>query len=321
MSRLDLAEGVTFARRYRIIRLLALGGMGAVYEAVHLITNRHRALKVMLPELSHCEAMRERFLFEARVTGRIESEYIVDVSDAGVDEETRMLFLVMELLRGENLRDRLRRVQRLGRVEVATYLLQAARALDKTHRESIIHCDLKPENLFLADREGGPSRIKVLDFGIARLAEDGAGGEEGAHLVVGTPYYMAPEQFTAQQSSPAIDIYALGMITFTLLTGRAYWSKEQAELGDAGARATAAAGGPPEPASARARRFGVMLPSRFDAWFARATATFPADRFSGALEAALALPGALGIPRPPDLEPESAADGPGGRASARRTRR
>jgi eukaryotic-like serine/threonine-protein kinase len=155
-----LGDGTVFAGRYRLVRCLAAGGMGAVYEAEHLETGRRRALKVMHPHLFASDEMRERFKREARIASQVESEYIVDVSDAGVDESTKTPFMVMELLRGEELGDLLKRVGRLPPGDVVTYLSQAALALDRTPASSIIHRDLKPANLFLTHREDGSPRIK-----------------------------------------------------------------------------------------------------------------------------------------------------------------
>src|SRR4051812_6255904 len=108
-----LTEGTVFADRYRIVKCLAAGGMGAVYEVIHLETNRRRALKIMHPHLFDSDEMRDRFKLEARIAAEVDSEYIVDVSDAGVDQATKTPFLVMELLRGEELGDRLKRLRRL----------------------------------------------------------------------------------------------------------------------------------------------------------------------------------------------------------------
>src|SRR5580704_5559526 len=104
-----LAVGTLFASRYRVVRRIATGGMGAVYEVIHLETERRRALKVMLPHILESEELRERFQREAKVAAHVESEFIVDVFDAGFDEETQMPFLVMELLRGEELSKRVKR--------------------------------------------------------------------------------------------------------------------------------------------------------------------------------------------------------------------
>jgi eukaryotic-like serine/threonine-protein kinase len=287
-----LVEGTLFAGRYRIVRRLAAGGMGAVYEAVHVETERRRALKVMHPHLFQSAEMRERFKQEARIAAHVESEHIVDVSDAGVDEATQMPFLVMELLRGEELSRRLKRLQRLPPGEVVTYLQQTALALDRTHASSIVHRDLKPDNLFLTQREDGSPRIKILDFGIAKLVREGTSGSTQS---MGTPLYMAPEQYRAgSKLTPAADIYALGMMAYTMLVGEPYWKRDLRGAGDVIAFALVAIQGPQEPASQRAASSGVTLPEGFDAWFARAAAVEPARRFARASEAVQALAEVLG---------------------------
>jgi serine/threonine-protein kinase len=169
---LSLVEGSVFSDRYRIVRCIAAGGMGAVYEVTHIETDRRRALKVMHPHFLQSEELRDRFRQEARVAAHVESEFIVDVFDAGVDAATQMPFLVMELLRGEEIGKLLQRNGRFSPIEVVTYLHQAALALDKTHRAMIVHRDLKPENLFLTYREDGAPRVKVLDFGIAKVVAE-----------------------------------------------------------------------------------------------------------------------------------------------------
>ncbi|WP_433927592.1 protein kinase [Sorangium cellulosum] len=290
-----LAEGTVFARRYRVVRLIASGAMGAVHEVVHLETERRRALKVMHAHLFQSEEMRERFKREARIAAHIESEHIVDVFDAGVDEATGMPFLVMELLRGEELGHRLQRVGRLPPDEAVTYLHQAALALDRTHAANIVHRDLKPANLFLSQREDGSFLVKILDFGVAKLVAEGATAA-GATRSLGTPLYMAPEQFqVGKKLTGAADIHALGMMAFTLLVGLPYWDPEANEAGDVIAFAMLAIRGPQEPPVQRARAMGVALPPGFDAWFARATAVDPAARFRRATEAVQALGEAFGI--------------------------
>jgi serine/threonine-protein kinase len=204
----DLAVGSVFAGRYRIARRIAAGGMGAVYEVIHLETERRRALKVMHAHLFQSEELRERFKREAKVAAHVDSEFIVDVFDAGVDEATGMPFLVMELLRGEELGQRLKRVGRLPVDEALLYLHQTARALDKTHRASIVHRDLKPANVFLCERDEDTPRVKILDFGIAKVVAEGATTGAGTQSL-GTPLYMAPEQFNpSAKLTGAADIYA-----------------------------------------------------------------------------------------------------------------
>jgi serine/threonine-protein kinase len=219
-----------------------------------------------------------------------------------------MPFLVMELLRGEELGDRLKRLGRLPPEEVVMYMQQAAWALDRTHAASIVHRDLKPANLFLTTREDGTPRIKILDFGVAKLVAEGATAA-GATQSLGTPIYMAPEQFrTNTKLTASADIYALTLMTYTLLVGAAYWAEEAKSAGDVIAFAMAVLNGPQESAVLRAARRGVTLPPGFDAWFAKGTAVNPADRFPTATEAVRALravggPTSAGVaamaPRPP----------------------
>lgn len=290
-----LVEGTIFAGRYRVGRRLAMGAMGAVYEAVHLDTDRRRALKVMHAHLFESDEMRMRFQREARIAANVESEFIVDVSDAGVDEATGMPFLVMELLRGEELGVRLKRLGRLPPDEVLTYMQQAAIALDRTHAQSIIHRDLKPANLFLTYRDDGTPRIKILDFGVAKVVAEGA-KSAGATQILGTPLYMAPEQFQAEiRLTPGVDIHALGMMTYTLLVGEAYWTPEARRPGGAIVLALTILRGAQEPATRRAAACSVTLSPGFDAWFAKVTAVNPADRFARATEAVRALGEALRI--------------------------
>ncbi len=295
----DLSIGSVFAGRYRVERRIASGGMGAVYEVVHLETNRRRALKVMHAHYVSSDELRTRFRQEARVTAEIESEHIVDVFDAGVDDATGMPFLVMELLRGEELGKHVKRMGPLPKEDVVRYVYETSLALEKTHRARIVHRDLKPDNLFLCEREHGPPRVKVLDFGIAKIVKDSE-TKANATRSLGTPLYMAPEQFQLRRAvTSATDIFALGMIAFTLLVGKPYWHAESSMADEVWAFAMHVATGPKESAVRRAwELFGVELPRAFDAWFFRITAPDPAARFSSAREAAITLAEALGVPSP-----------------------
>jgi serine/threonine-protein kinase len=289
-----LQEGTIFAGRYRVVQCIASGGMATVYEVIHLGTERHRALKVMHPHLFESSEMRERFTREARITSAIHSEYLVEIFDSGIEEVTQMPFLVMELLQGEELGKRLKRVGRFAPLEVVTYLYQAALALDRTHQALIVHRDLKPRNLFLTVRDDGSPRLKILDFGIAKVLAEAA-TMTGATQTMGTPTYMPPEQFTGTNLTPAADIYALGMITYTMLVGEAYWHREVRELDNMIAFAIVAMKGPIDPASQRAAAQGVALPEGFDAWFKKALAVRPDDRFPKATEAVRALAEVFGV--------------------------
>jgi serine/threonine protein kinase len=266
-----------------------------VYEVVDDRTNARRALKIMLPTLIENADLRARFSLEARVTGDIESDHIVRVHDAGVDEATGMPFITMDLLRGEDLGSLVRRLGPLPHDEVVTYLAQAATALDKTHAAGIVHRDLKPDNLFVTRRDDGSPCVKILDFGIAKvIARSQAEGTQA----LGTPLYMAPEQIRGKGDiGPGADVYALGQIAYTLLVGEGYWEEDKRSAESLFALLLVIVGGMPETALARAeRRRGVGLPSGFDAWFAKATAAAPEDRFPKASAAAAALGPALDTP-------------------------
>ena len=168
---------------------------------------------------------------------------------------------------------------------MVVYLRQAALALDKAHAVGIVHRDLKPENLFITKRDDGTPCVKILDFGIAKIVSEGT--NSNMTQAVGTPTYMAPEQIAGKsnQIGPATDIHALGHITYTMLTGEAYWQEEAREHG-VYALIRRVVEGPEEFPSVRAlRRRGMVLPAWFDGWFARATALHPEDRFQRATEA------------------------------------
>lgn len=295
---LDLASQSTFAGRYRVLRRLAAGGMGAVFEVVHIETQRRRALKVMLPELLSDNRLRERFQMEARITANVESDYIVDVFDAGVDDTTGVPFLVMELLNGEDLGKVLERAGPLSSEQTITYLRQVASALDKTHAAGIVHRDLKPENLFLTHREDGTPRVKILDFGISRVLSE-ANSAASATRAVGTPLYMAPEQVHAQRLSPGTDLYALGLIAYTLLVGVAYWQSDADRFDNPITLVVHTSKGVIESASERAALVGRALPAGFDAWFRKATHLVPTQRFRSASEQTSSLAAVLGVDEAP----------------------
>lgn len=284
--------------------------MGAVYECIHLKTRKRRALKVMLPQILADAGMRDRFELEARVTADIESEHIVETFDAGVDEATGAPFLVMELLRGDDLRSIVKKRGALPASETVLLLAQAALALDKTHAAGVVHRDLKPDNLFVTTRDDGSPRLKVLDFGIAKVVAD-AGHTVQQTAMIGTPLYMAYEQILGEGTiGPGADIYAMGHIAFTLLTGAPYWADEQKASPAIYVFLGTVMGGALEPATVRAARRGVVLPREFDAWFARATARLASERFERASTLVHELGVVLGVSAPrlaslPFLEPDS----------------
>jgi eukaryotic-like serine/threonine-protein kinase len=278
----SLQPGGCFAGRYRITRVIKSGGMGAVYEIEDEKTASARALKIMHPDLVGDAELRARFEQEARVTGGVESEHVVRTFDAGVEEASGTPFIVMELLRGEELGALLKQRGALPVEEALTYLAQAARALDKTHAAGVVHRDLKPENLYVTTRDDGSGCLKILDFGVAKVLTEGTGKTTKA---LGTPLYMPLEQIQGSRDiGPEADRYALAHIAYAMIVGEPYWREESRDVGLV-ALCMKVANGIDEPASARAkRRCGTELPSAFDAWFARAVATQAADRYPSSVE-------------------------------------
>jgi tRNA A-37 threonylcarbamoyl transferase component Bud32 len=210
---------------FEIVRLLGEGGMGAVYEAEHLLIRRRVAIKVLKAELVVDGELVQRFFNEARATSAIRHPNIVEVVDVG-----RLVggvpYLIMELLEGESLAQRLDRLTRLELSDALDFVDQAASALEAAHRAGIVHRDLKPENLFLVPDQRFAQRelVKVLDFGIAKLCGDMAATpvRTMAGAVFGTPPYMSPEQCRGRPSEldQRTDIYALGIILYEALCGR-----------------------------------------------------------------------------------------------------
>ena len=169
--------------------------MGAVYEVVHANTGEHLALKIMLARTRLAPDLVDRFRREARSATAVKSDHVVRVTDADVAPELDGApFLVMELLIGKDF-ERICAERQPSPSEVVDWLRQVARGLDKAHRQEVVHRDLKPENLFLAESDDHPPVVKILDFGIAKMAAEG-GHETSEGRILGTPRYMAPSKPT-----------------------------------------------------------------------------------------------------------------------------
>lgn len=280
MSRNSLLPGSTFHDRYTVVRAIKSGSQGAIYEVVDH-TSRSRALKVLHGSLVSDACQRERFRLEATVTAGIRSDHIVEVFDLGVDGDSGRPFMVMELLHGEDLLEIVKRRGPLPASEALVYLAQAAVAIEKAHAAGVVHRDLKPANLFVTRGDDGSPRLKVIDFGLAKAALSHKAQDlsmTGAESL-GTPLYMAPEQIRdAGRVGPAVDLYALAHVAYTLLAGVSYWT-EECDAEGVWSILLKASLGAVEPACERAARRGVSLPPGFDAWFAKATAVAPEDRF------------------------------------------
>jgi serine/threonine protein kinase len=222
--------GQVLAGKYRVDRVLGAGGMGVVVEAHHLALDSKIAIKFLTPEVQGNAEAVARFAREARVAAKIRSEHVTRVLDVGM-LDTGAHYIVMELLDGMDLRQWLTRKGPLPVGEAVDFVLQASEAIAEAHDLGIVHRDLKPANLFCVRRPNGSQCIKVLDFGISKMSSlgDSGGGLSmtGTATVMGTPFYMSPEQMdSARNTDGRTDIWALGVILFELLTGQLPFSGE-----------------------------------------------------------------------------------------------
>jgi len=285
--------GDVFAERFKVVRVVTLeGGQGAVYAVEDRNTGKVRALKTLPPHMVGTEEARRRFEQEVIAASRVKSSHVVEVFDRGVDARG-VPWLLMELLEGMTLHDRVTGQGPFLRGEALTVFRQLGHALERAHEAGVLHLDLKPANVFLA-RSGGADdgvQVKVLDFGIARLVEAQRTAVQ-ASRGAGTPEWMAPEQFGAGELRASADVWALGLLAFYGLTGKEYWKTQNvaatqrnslAVMGEVlSGQATAYPA-----ASLRAKEMGVgeRIPSGFDAWFARCLVWDASARYRNAKEA------------------------------------
>jgi serine/threonine-protein kinase len=279
-NKAKIPVGTVLAGKYRITREIGRGGMAAVYEAANVDIGKRVAIKVLAQELTASAVVVERFLREARAAAAIRSPYICDVYDSGRLDDGRP-FLVLELLEGESLYERMTKIRWLDIDTTLAIVSQTCRGLTKAHAAQIVHRDLKPENIFLTKDEEGKLLAKILDFGLAKFYAPMEGApqarltREGA--VFGTPAYMSPEQVRGQGAvDHRADLWALGCIVYECFTGRTVWSTEQ---GVAMTFAQIANAQLPEPATYR-----PDLPAEFSAWFKRALDRDINKRFQTAKE-------------------------------------
>ncbi len=200
---------------YRVLRVLGAGGMGVVFEAEDPKLQRRVALKVMRPAGAQQAVFRERFLRKARAAARLEHDHVVPIYQ--VDEDRGVLFLAMPLLRGETLEDRLMREPKPPSADVLRIGREIAEGLEAAHSHGLIHRDVKPSNVWL---EAGRGRVKILDFGLARVQDESDKQLTQEGLVMGTPAFMAPEQAMGRPVDPRSDLFSLGCILYRMATGR-----------------------------------------------------------------------------------------------------
>jgi tRNA A-37 threonylcarbamoyl transferase component Bud32 len=208
--------------KYRLLRLIGEGGMGAVYEAEHIRINRKVAIKVMLPEMTLDRTCRDRFLREAESASAIGHPNIIEVHDVGVEEDGTA-FIVMELLRGRSLEEVIVEQGVVEHSRAVAIAVQVLSALAEAHRKGIVHRDIKPDNIFIAIDGRTRQRIKVIDFGVAMFSESTGAplGLTQPGTVLGTPYYLAPEQARGLKDlDHRIDIWSVGVVLYEMITGR-----------------------------------------------------------------------------------------------------
>lgn len=288
-------------RRYRVLSLLGTGGMGLVYKVEHLQLGKVAAMKVLHPEMARdAEAVR-RFRTEAQAVSKLDHPHIVQTFDFGQWEDA--LYLVMEYLKGEDLAALVKREGPLPFDRAAGLFVQVCSALTEAHEGGVIHRDLKPENIFVVARRDGTEHAKVLDFGLAKLRERADGGDiTSRNQVIGTPYYMSPEQVRSEPLDARTDIYSLGATLYRVLTGTPPF-QATTPIGVLTKHITDAL----EPPRRRAPE--LHLPAEADAILSRAMAKSPTDRYGSAEEVRRALETALAR-HPRSLQPAPLAEAP-----------
>jgi serine/threonine-protein kinase len=266
--------------KYQVVRLIGEGGMGAVYEGLHVEIGKRVAIKAMNPVLAAIPEARARFVREAQLTSRVRHPHIVDVTDIGTDAGRP--FLVMEYLEGDDLAKHIHRRGPLPLDEVVDIVLPVLAAVAVAHDEGIVHRDLKPQNLFLAQMRDGTTHPMVLDFGISKAPPQFEGEPiTTANGLLGSPGYFAPEQVDdGRAASAASDQYALGVILYECVTGRLpYEGASLASLLQSILRGR----------YFPARTHRPDLPEAFQAVIARAMAIDPGARYPGLRDMGRAL--------------------------------
>ncbi len=280
----SLSVGDVLDGKFRVERIVGEGGMGLVVAAIHLGLDEHVALKLLHPEARRNPEAVARFFQEARAAAKLKSEHVARVLDV-CEREDGAPFIVMELLRGCDLRFLLGEHGPLPIEDVADYMIQACEGLADAHARGIVHRDIKPENLFLTERSEGWRIVKILDFGISKAGLNASGGSASnirTGAIMGSPAYMSPEQLRETATvDRRTDLWALGAVMYELLTGRPPFDS------DLPLTALILEIIQSEPISLRARR--AHVPKELEAIVARCLTKDRDARFATAAELAIAL--------------------------------
>jgi serine/threonine-protein kinase len=303
-------EGQLVTPTLRLVRVLGGGGMGSVWVADHLALHTQVVVKFMDAKLAHSAGFVRRFQTEAIAAAAIKSPHVAQVFDHGITDEHEP-YIVMELLQGEDLRERIKRGGPLDPAELAPILAQVAKALALAHHAGIIHRDIKPANVFLM-QHGDELFVKVLDFGIAKLTDDGASGPATmTGDMLGTAHYMSPEALLGTHAVDfRSDLWALAVVAYKALTGATPF--RGATFGAVSVAVNA--GTFPLPSAAR-----PGLSPAIDAWMLRALQREPSDRFASARAMAEAFEQAVREPHTTALAPSSATGVPSAPAASQRS--
>jgi eukaryotic-like serine/threonine-protein kinase len=284
------SRAAPIAGKYQLVRMLGRGGMGSVWEATHVSIGTHVAIKFIENAAGRDAEAQRRFHNEACAAAKLQSRHVIQVYDHGVTESGEP-YLVMELLRGEPLDARLTKVGRLSLRETAGIVAQICRALTRAHAEHIVHRDLKPENIFLVrELDSDEEVVKVVDFGIAKFSSGGPGPGSGTQTgaLLGTPYYMSPEQaHNSKTVDHRSDLWAVGVLTYRCVVGKLPFDSDSfVDL-----MFQIVNGPSPVPS-----KHAPGLPDAFDAWFAKAVARSADERFQSPAEMAQTLAAMAGTP-------------------------
>lgn len=267
--------------QYRVMKLLGKGGMGAVYLAEDPVLKRRVAIKTLRAELALHPVSKERFMREACIVSGLKHEHIVTIYSVG--EEYGIPYLAMEYLEGQSLEDIIQKKRKLSWVQIIRLGREIARALAVAHEKDLIHRDVKPANIWLEllDKKSGRTRVKILDFGLARYAQQDVGITQ-AGMVVGTPHYVSPEQARGKELDPRSDLFSLGVVLYRLCTRTLPFDGD-----DTLALLTSLAVDTPKPM----REHNPSIPAAFDEFVMQLLQKRPEDRPQSAKEVAAILQG------------------------------